>query len=282
MADAEVDIDKIASLIGGEDAEAEEEQDGAEDQADEEGQESPPQEGEEEVEGEGGPSFMPDLLSGKEEPPPQSIKHKKSMLDTATAVSVVSLLKQELHKIGCTLKDYRIEFTVNGVDINNITVGTDNVEELRSKVGDLDDDEKARVASKVTTLAMIAVNDALKERVKQDLGLNISLFEYDNADMGAASLGLPEPEDPIQDIANTIDIEQPMGGMGGPEMGAEPEMPVDPGLEGAPDMGAPPPGGLPDAGMPPPGPEAGAPPGGAPAPAPAAPAAAPAPAAPPV
>ena len=259
MAPPDLDIEKIAQSIDGEEPEegaeaapevdGEEQEEGVEENADEES--------EEDEEG-GGPSFMPDLMGGADEPPPQNIKHKKSMLDTATAVSVVALLKQELHKIDCNLKDYRIEFTVNGVDINNITVGTADVEALRARTSDLDDEEKARIASKVTTLAMVAVNDALKERVKQELGLDLSLFEYENADIGAASLGFPEPEEPeeanpIQDIANSIEV-PPMAGETPPEAPALPgseEMPVEPGLEGAPDMGAMPPAAPDVAGAPP-------------------------------
>lgn len=252
------DIDKIASLLDGDvppqskpeetevDAEVESSEEGDENEESEEGAED--EEGEEGSEDKQGPSFMPDLLSGREETPP-SVKHKKSMIETGTAISVVSILKQELHKIGCTLKDYRIEFTINGVDINNIKIGTNNVEELRGKLGDLDAEEKARIASKITTLALVAVNEPFKERIKQDLGLNISLFEYDNADMGAASLGVPdEPEmDPIQGIADTIpDMGMPPAEEPAAPAPEEPAMPVEPSMEQPPgaspaDMGTPPP-----------------------------------------
>lgn len=142
-----------------------------------------------------GPSFFPDLMHPDKEEVPTNVKHRKSMLDTASAIAVVALLKKELHKIGCTLKDYRIEFTLNGVDINNIKVGTPNIEDLRKKIDKLDDADKARISDKVTSMALVAINDPLKERIKKEMGLDISFFEYEKADVGAASLGIAKEEE---------------------------------------------------------------------------------------
>lgn len=186
-----------------------------------------------------GPSFFPDLLHPTKEEVPTNVKHRKSMLDTSSAIAVIALLKKELHKIGCTLKDYRIEFTLNGVDINNIKVGTPNIEDLRKKIEKLSDEDKSRISDKVTTMALVAVNEPLKERIKKEMGLDISFFEYEKADVGAASLGIAkekeEPEVPPMPPMPPM----PMGGAGA--------MPAEPGLEAGAEM---PPPGEPGAEMP--------------------------------
>lgn len=170
-----------------------------------------------------GPSFFPDLMHPAKEQVPTNVKHRKSMLDTASAIAVIALLKKELHKIGCTLKDYRIEFTLNGVDINNIKVGTPNIEDLRKKIDKLDDEDKSRISDKVTTMALVAVNEPLKERIKKEMGLDISFFEYEKADVGAASLGIAKEKEEPQMPPVPAMPPMPMGGAGA--------MPTEPGLE---------------------------------------------------
>lgn len=203
-----------------------------------------------------GPSFFPDVMKKPSEDVPTISKNKKSMLDTSSAIAVVAMLKKELHKIGCTLKDYRIEFTLNGVDINNITVGTPNIEELRKKIDKLPDDDKARLSDKVTAMALVAINDPLKKRIKDEMGMDIKFFEYEKADIGAASLGVApeEPEEPpmppmlppMAAPALTPEAPAPEGAaaeLGAGELPPPPpeeggEMAVEPELEGAPDVGA--------------------------------------------
>jgi hypothetical protein len=204
----------------------------------------------------GGPSFMPDLASTDNTPPET---HQNSDVDTATAISVVAALKQELGKIGCTLKDYQIKPNLNGFDLENIRVGTENIDELRKMVPNMDGENRHKIANKVASLALRAISDGMAMRMKDEFGFDMKAFEYDGADVGSIAFNVQAPEDPAADAAGAIEnmdmglppegeedfgdieMEMPGGEEPMPPPGAEEEIPPpapEPGL-GAP----PPPGG---------------------------------------
>lgn len=162
------------------------------------------------------PSFMPDLFNDEEGGLPDG--DHDSAIDVSTAIHAVAIIKQELGSINCTLKDYRIEFNVNGFDINHVKIGTNDISVLRTKVGDLGNiKDRHKISSKVSSLAMRAINSKLKERMRNELGIDTQAFEYDGADQGAYSMKTVTEEEPdIDSIANSIDMpdmtpQQPIG-----------------------------------------------------------------------
>lgn len=210
------------------------------------------------------PSFTPDVSGDVDHTPPENTS-QNSQIDTATAISAVTILKQELEKVNCQLSDYQIKFNLNGIDINKIKVTTDNMDELRAMVPDAEGDDRHKFASKVSSLALRAIQDALNDRVQSELGLSSTSFEYDEADQGALSMSVPSEEDNApEEIAGMMEPE--LGDMAPPEepmdmgeLAPEPEMtpnPMEP-------MAEPMPGAAPEAmpaGPPPAAPEGGMPP----------------------
>lgn len=177
------------------------------------------------------PSFIPDLSGDVDRTPPKNTS-QNSQIDTATAISAVGILKQELSKIDCTLQDYQIKFNLNGVDINKIKVAANNMDELRTKVPEAEGDDRHKFASKVASLALRAIQQPLNDRIKDELGLSTASFEYEESDQGALSMSVPSEEDNApEEIAGLMEPElgdmgapeaaPPMGGELGGEMGGE-------------------------------------------------------------
>ncbi len=152
------------------------------------------------------PSFMPDLSGTPDRTPPEGAS-KNSQIDTATAISAVTILKQELAKVGCQLSDYQIKFNLNGIDINGVKVTTPNIDDLRKSIPEIEGDAKHKIASKVSSLAMRAIQKQLATRIQTELGLNTSAFEYENTDQAALSMAVTpeEPETGPEEIAGMME-----------------------------------------------------------------------------
>lgn len=187
------------------------------------------------------PSFMPDLSGTADRTPPKGTS-KNSQVDTGTAISAVTILKQELANVGCQLKDYQIKFNLNGIDIQGVKVTTDNLDELRKLVPNVDGDQRHKIASKISSLAMRAIQQPLADRIREELGLDTSAFEYANVDQAGLSMAVqPEEEDTgPEDIAGMMEPE--LGDMMPPTEPVQEPAPLE--MEPAPAEPMPPEGGM--------------------------------------
>lgn len=135
------------------------------------------------------PSRMPNLSYSKE----KSESKRPSVISIPEAINVVSVLKKELKKINCNLKNYFIRTHIRGIDIEKITVFCSDIRELRKMVKKMDTEkvlEHDRM-QKTTSLALIAISKKFKRKLKNELRLEAQLFDFEDSDYGIISVTVP-------------------------------------------------------------------------------------------
>lgn len=137
------------------------------------------------------PSRMPNLSfsNNKKEIKP---KHS-SVISTSEAINVVGLLKKELQKINCNLKNYFVRSHIRGIDIEKIIIFCSDTKELRRMVKRMDinktiDHDRMK---NTTSLALIAIAKKLKKKLKNELRLEAELYDFKDSDYGVISVTVP-------------------------------------------------------------------------------------------
>lgn len=167
------------------------------------------------------PSRMPNLSYSKE----KSESKRPSVISIPEAINVVALLKKELKKINCNLKNYFIRTHIRGIDIEKITVFCSDVRNLRKTVKKMDTNkvlEHDRM-QKTTSLALIAISKKFKKKLKNELRLEAQLFDFEDSDYGIISVTVPikkKEKEPEPSTPEMPSFETPTET---PEISVEPE-----------------------------------------------------------
>lgn len=139
------------------------------------------------------PSRMPNLsFSSSRSKGPKDSK-RPSVISTADSINIVGILKRELQKINCNLKNYFVRSHIRGVDIEKIQVFCSNIRELKKTIRKMDvnkilDHERMK---NTTSLALMAISKKFKNKLRGELKLEAELFDFEDSDYGVISVTVP-------------------------------------------------------------------------------------------
>lgn len=176
------------------------------------------------------------------------IQRYPSVIDDNTALSALRILKQLLHKNDCILMNFKIKFSPNTIEFQNIEIRCkdeqkvlDALEQIETAPGELD--LKGQFGRMPNSYSITAVLGDLNKRISDELGLTVRGAAYDNDYVVLTFLPAvrkPEPPPPMPEPLPEMPEmpgEEPLPGeegeeegMPGEEMGAEEEleaMPVE-------------------------------------------------------
>lgn len=174
-----------------------------------------------------------------------------SQLSLSMSLEVLNIVRQELHNVGCTLKDYRIDFTTKGFDIKNIKVNVPDPKRVVEILKQSQPEVRHEIDKSPTRYAMMVANVEIARRVNEELGLDYGAMAYPKADVVAISVQEPKEEKPLpeppkpdtvpQDVVDAV--EEPIG----PDQNVE-DLGIEEPMQVPPDSATPPgaPGGVPE------------------------------------
>lgn len=162
-----------------------------------------------------GPSFFPDLSSTEEPTGEVNTKKAEDKTDVSIQIHTLGILRNELRRIHCQLKSYKVSKNLDGFDIKDIKVFCPNLEELN---GMLPLDKTSAGIHQPSIMAMFAIKEKFIERIKADMNLEAKFYRYarkggdpddPNAyiDKCAISVKSIKPQE-IDDIAKSMDNEE--------------------------------------------------------------------------
>lgn len=136
------------------------------------------------------PTKMPNLGYGGKSVRP---KATNSVISTAEAINIVAILKQELQKVDCVLRDFYVRKHARGVDVDKIKIFSAHTNDLRQRVRDMDPDGEVPHdrRNRITSLALMVVNHKVRKRMEEELNLDAALYDYDDVDLGVMSVTVP-------------------------------------------------------------------------------------------
>jgi hypothetical protein len=124
---------------------------------------------------------------------------KGSELSNAVALDVVAIVRDELHKIGCRLDDYYVDFNAGGFDISRIKIDTNDPARVIDIVKHADPSVRHEVSKQPNKYAYMAANVAIADRIRDELGLEYKALgsPKDGKDTVLVSVREPEEEKPL-------------------------------------------------------------------------------------
>lgn len=137
------------------------------------------------------PSRMPNLSHSKKNKK-QDQKHP-SIISTAEAINIIGILKKELKKINCNLKNYFVSNHIRGIDIEKIDIFCSDMKALRKIIKEMDVNkvvEHDRM-QKATSMALMAIAKKFKNKLRNELRLEAQLFDFEDSDYGIISVTTP-------------------------------------------------------------------------------------------
>ena len=110
---------------------------------------------------------------------------KGSILDDATALSALSMLKQELYEKDCKLIDFKIGFDSTGFDIKGLNVKCSNPQKILDALRDVETvpgqlKPQSMFDKMPNSYSMSAILGTLKRRAEDELGLSLRAASYEN------------------------------------------------------------------------------------------------------
>lgn len=192
-------------------------------------------------------------MDGGETTPPSGHKDavksdKGSQLTKGIALDVLAIIRDELGRLGCRLKDYYIDFTAAGFDISNIDIDIKDPQRIVDAVKEAEPEVRHEWSKRPTRYAYMAANVEIARRIKEELGLDYRAFAGEETGKVLVSLAEPKEEQPLpadQEIPDMLppeiaqSIEEPLEMDQSPDMGMEEPMELPPEVTGPTTMPSP-------------------------------------------
>ena len=120
-----------------------------------------------------------------------------SQLSNGIALDVVSIIRDELGSLGCRLKDYYIDFTVDGFDISKIDIAVKDPQRIIDAIKEAEPEVRHEFSKKQNRYAYMAANVEIARRVNDELGLDYKAFVGEKTGKILVSVNEPKEEKPL-------------------------------------------------------------------------------------
>ena len=145
-----------------------------------------------------------DADNGGGKPPPGAPNHrdavktdKESQLSKGVALDIISILRDELNKIGCRLKNYYVDFTASGFDIADLEIDVKDQQRVIDIVKEAEPEVRHEFSKNPTKYAYMAANIEIARRVKEELGLDYRAYAGQKTGKILVSVNEPKEEMPL-------------------------------------------------------------------------------------
>ena len=138
-----------------------------------------------------------EALEGDHGQDPEDEHPKGSMLNTATSLDVLKIVRDELSRLGCRLVDYHVSFTAAGFDITKIKIKCDNPQMVMDALKEAEPEVRHEFTHAPTRYAYTAANVEIARRVQDELGLDYEAFGFEESDAVNVSVSEPKEELPL-------------------------------------------------------------------------------------
>ena len=110
---------------------------------------------------------------------------KGSILDDATALSALGMLKQELYEKDCKLIDFKIGFDPTGFDIKGLNIKCSNPQKILDALRDVETlpgqlKPQSMFDKMPNSYSISAILGTLKRRAEDEFGVSLSTASYEN------------------------------------------------------------------------------------------------------
>jgi len=157
-----------------------------------------------------------------------------SQLSTEISLDVIRIVRDELSKFGCDLKDYHIDFNVEGFNISDVKLSCPNPSIIIDVLKTTEPEVRHEYFNAPTKYAFKAANIEIAKRINDELGLDYKGFEYKNSDKISMSVREPEVEKPLpqEELPPAIinSVEEPIEPETGEDLGIEEPIELPPEL----------------------------------------------------
>lgn len=149
---------------------------------------------------------------------------KGSILTDETALSALTILKNILFDMDSKLMDFRVGFEPTGFDIKGLNIRCSNPKQILDALKDLPTapgqlKPQSMYDKMPNSYAVSAILGTLKQRAKDELGLDVRAAAYEN-DYVVLSF-YPAEEEPEPEFGGEMGLEGDEMGLEGDEMGLE-------------------------------------------------------------
>lgn len=120
-----------------------------------------------------------------------------SQLSKGIALDIVSIMRDELNKLGCRLKNYYVDFTASGFDIADIEIDVKDQQRVIDVVKEAEPEVRHEFAKSPTKYAYMAANIEIARRVKEELGLDYRAYAGQKTGKILVSVNEPKEEMPL-------------------------------------------------------------------------------------
>jgi hypothetical protein len=152
-------------------------------------------------------------MDGEQEPPKghrDAVKSDKgSQLSKGIALDVLTIIRDELGKLGCRLKDYYVDFTATGFDISHIDIDIKDPQRIVDAVKEAEPEVRHEWSKRPTRYAYMAANIEIARRIKEELGLEYRAFAGQETGKVLVSVAEPKEEQPLPPSQETPDMLPP-------------------------------------------------------------------------
>jgi hypothetical protein len=122
---------------------------------------------------------------------------KKSQLSTVIALDALTIVRDELSKLGCQLKNYYITFNAEGFDIDNIKIQCQDPSRIIEVLKVAEPEVRHEFSKSPTRYAYKAANIEIARRIDAELGLDYKALEFEKSDKVLVSIREPKEEKPL-------------------------------------------------------------------------------------
>lgn len=130
-----------------------------------------------------------------------------SVIDSNAGLNFIRILKASLNEIGCILSDYYVSTGIDSLEISNLQVTyAGNVLDLEQKFREINDNQP--IKGDKTSLSLLIIDKDLKERVDNDLGLELKSYidSRDRIFYVISEMPIEEPEE-LEELGDTLDLD---------------------------------------------------------------------------
>jgi hypothetical protein len=145
-----------------------------------------------------------DADNGGGKPPPGAEGHrdavktdKESQLSKGVALDIITIVRDELNKNGCRLKNYYVDFTASGFDIADIEIDVKDQQRVIDIVKEAEPEVRHEFSKNPTKYAYMAANIEIARRVKEELGLDYRAYAGQKTGKILVSVNEPKEEMPL-------------------------------------------------------------------------------------